>query len=84
MPKKRKYKSYRKVRTTQEEYAFLIEIRDRLQFRLSHQKECFINCVRSEEMELEDVIRSIRVMDEIGFVMSDGILDLDLTLPSGM
>ena len=84
MAKKKKYKSYRKVRTNQEEYAFLIEIRDRLRFRLSHQSECFINSVRAEEMDLEDVIRRIQIMDEIGFGMSDGILDLDLTLASGM
>ena len=67
--KKTKHKGYRKVRTSQEERAFLIEVRDRLQFRLSHQNECFINCVRAEEMDLEHVIREIRVMDEIGFGM---------------
>jgi hypothetical protein len=78
--RKKKYKSYRKNRTEQEEYMLLIETRERLQFRLSHQKECYINSVRAEEMELEEVIRSIRVMDEIGFGMSDVILDPDLTL----
>lgn len=72
MAKRRKYKSYTKVRTNREEYAFLIEIRDRLQFRLLHQDECFINCAWVEEMELADVIRKIQVMDEIGFGILDG------------
>jgi hypothetical protein len=75
MSKKRKFKSYRKVRTNREEYAFLIEVRNRLQFRLSHQEECYICSVRVEEMELEDVIRQIQVMDEIGFGMLGGCPD---------
>src|ERR1035438_5381527 len=76
MAKKRKFKSYTKRRTNQEEYEFLIEVRDRLQFRLSHQNECFINCIRTEELDLARVIREIQVMDEIGFGMLGGSLDL--------
>jgi hypothetical protein len=77
MAKKRKFKSYTKRRTNQEEYEFLIEVRDRLQFRLSHQNECFINCIRTEELDLARVIREIQVVDEIGFGMLGGSLDLD-------
>jgi hypothetical protein len=59
------YPSYRKYRTPQEERLWLEEIRDRMQFRLSHQDECCIGSVRREEMELEEVLQDLRNLDGV-------------------
>ena len=60
-----KHRSYRRNRTPQEERQRLEEIRDRLQWRLSHQAECFIYCVEREERELAEVIERLCQMDEV-------------------
>jgi hypothetical protein len=58
--KRRIYPIYPKYRTPQEERLWLEEIRDRMQFRLSHQDECYIGSVRREEMDLEQILKRLR------------------------
>jgi len=60
------HRNYLRNRTPQQERQRLEEIRDRLQWRLSHQSECFIYCVEREERDLVEVIERLRQMDEAG------------------
>jgi hypothetical protein len=61
-----KYRPYRKSRTVEEERQSWEEEKKRLEFRLSHPSECFINSVRQEEMELAVAIERLPIFDEIG------------------
>jgi hypothetical protein len=59
------YPSYLTNRTPQEERLKLEGIRDRLQFGLSHQDECYVDSVWTEEMVLEWVLEFLRKLDEL-------------------
>jgi hypothetical protein len=60
------YGPYRKSRTLEEERQSWGEEKKRLEFRLSHPSECFINSVSQEEMELVVAIERLRIFDEFG------------------
>jgi hypothetical protein len=60
-----KHRPYRKRQTWDEERQSWEAEKKRLEYRLSHQSECFINSVRQEEMELAVAIERLRIFDEI-------------------
>ena len=63
---KTKPKPYRKqYQSSEEERQSWVTEKNRLEFRLSHQNECFINSVRQEEMELAFAIDWLRRSDEL-------------------
>jgi hypothetical protein len=78
--KNSKHKPYRKKRTDEEERQLLEQEKKRLEFRLSHQNECFIPSVKQEEMELESIINTLQNW----YVISDEDLEtLHWAWPAG-